>query len=309
MRKIKIVFLGTPEFAVASLKILHQAGKEIVGVVTAPDRPAGRGRAVQTSAVKDYAELAGLNILQPTNLKSLEFLKELSDLEADLFVIVAFRMLPEAVWTMPGLGSFNLHASLLPDYRGAAPINWAIINGEKETGITTFFLKHAIDTGDIILQQKEPILPEDTVGTLYERLMLRGAQAVLETVEMLANGDVPTIAQKLPSKEKHAPKIFKETCQVDWSRTGSEVHDFVRGLSPYPAAWTELEGKTMKVFWGEPGSHRDLQPGEVYSDGKTLLLFGTADGSYSVTDLQLQGKKRMAVTDFLRGYTFKIDNQ
>ncbi|MDW3195196.1 MAG: methionyl-tRNA formyltransferase [Cytophagales bacterium] len=299
---MRIVFMGTPEFAVPSLRILVENGFNVVGVITAPDRPKGRGKKLATSAVKDYALDAGLNILQPTNLKNPEFQQTLRDLKADLQVVVAFRMLPEAVWDMPPIGTFNLHGSLLPQYRGAAPINWAIINGEKETGITTFFLKHEIDTGEIIFQKKEPIAYEDNVGTVYIRLMQKGAELVLKTAQAIANGEYPSVPQVVPEDLKHAPKIFRETCEIDWSKSAEAVRNHIRGLSPYPAAWTTFQGKNLKVFASElVDSKLKTNIGDIQSDWKTYLHVRTGDGVLSLTDVQLEGKKRMAVADLLRG--------
>ena len=291
--------MGTPEFAVASLDVLVTNGWNIVGVVTAPDKPQGRGKKLGVSAVKAYAEEKGLNVLQPTNLKSAEFLTELRSLQADLQIVVAFRMLPEAVWQMPAKGTFNLHGSLLPKFRGAAPINWAIINGEKETGVTTFFLKHEIDTGDILFQEKEAILDDDNVGTLYERLMKKGAQLVLKTAEAIASGDYRETPQTVSAETPHAPKIFRETCEINFSQPSTQVVDFVRGLSPYPAAWTIFQGKVCKVFKVKKVD----QPGDkdIVSDGKTFLHMKTADGYVAIEELQLEGKKRMQIEEFLRG--------
>ncbi len=300
MEDLRIVFMGTPEFAVASLAALVKNGFNIVGVITAPDKPKGRGRQLMTSAVKDYAQEQNLTVLQPTNLKSEEFLAELKKLNADLQIIVAFRMLPEVVWGMPPMGTFNLHGSLLPQYRGAAPINWAIINGEKETGVTTFFLQHEIDTGNIILQEKEPISKEDNVGSLYERLMHLGAQAVVNTVQLIEQGNVETKTQPDASTLKSAPKLFKETCEVNWDQTAKQVYNFIRGLSPYPAAWTILNGKKFKVF-GSEISNKSIEVGKVESDNKSFVRIGCGKGSLLIKDLQLQGKKRMKVEDFLRG--------
>ena len=304
-KELRIIFLGTPDFAAASLKKLVENHVNIVAVITAPDKPKGRGKKLGISAVKEYALEADLPVLQPTNLKSPEFLEELKSYEADLQIVVAFRMLPAAVWDMPPLGTFNLHASLLPQYRGAAPINWAIINGEKETGITTFFLKHEIDTGEIIFQEKEPIHEEDNVGSLYERLMNKGADLVLKTVKAVEAGDYPKIPQHTDQEIKHAPKIFKENCKIDWQQTSEDIRNFIRGLSPYPAAWTKLHGKTLKVFQVESANEGTNKPiGEFYSDGKNYIRVNTKDGTLDVLDLQLEGKKRMKVQDFLRGYSF-----
>ncbi|GJM61952.1 methionyl-tRNA formyltransferase [Persicobacter diffluens] len=295
--------MGTPEFAVPSLQTLVEAGQKVVAVITAPDKPKGRGQKLAMSPVKEYAVSQDIPVLQPTNLKNPEFIEELRSYEADLQVVVAFRMLPEVVWSMPTEGTFNLHASLLPQYRGAAPINWAIINGEKETGATTFMLKHEIDTGSIMYQIKEPIHPEDNVGTVYERLMHNGAQLVLKTVEKISEGNYDLQPQDESTELKHAPKIFKETCEIHWDKTTEEIHNLVRGLSPYPAAWTTLQDKTMKVYQTEI-VEEEVPTGTFKTDGKNYLYFGTADGTLSILDLQLQGKKRMKITDFLRGYKF-----
>ncbi len=299
---MRIVFMGTPEFAVPSLRILVENGCEIVGVITAPDRPKGRGKKLGMSAVKEYALEAGLKIMQPTNLKNLEFQDELRSLKADLQIVVAFRMLPEAVWNMPPIGTFNLHASLLPQYRGAAPINWAIINGEGETGITTFFLKHQIDTGKIIFQEREPINDDDDVGTLYERLMTKGAQLVLKTVRAIDQGEFPQIDQNESQALKSAPKIFREDCEIDWNNTSDNIRNHVRGLSPYPAAWTQWKGKNLKVYEVRkvPTPLGNHQSGEIWSNDN-MLFAATADGTLSLEDLQLEGKKRMKAGDLLRG--------
>ncbi len=299
----RIVFLGTPDFAAASLKILVESGINVVAVITAPDKPKGRGKKLGISAVKEYALSVDLPILQPTNLKSYGFLDELKSYEADLQIVVAFRMLPVAVWDMPPLGTFNLHASLLPQYRGAAPINWAIINGEKETGVTTFFLKHEIDTGEIIFQEKEPIHSDDNVGTLYNRLMNRGAGLVLKTVKSINQGEYPKMPQHVEGELKHAPKIFKEDCKIDWQQPCGSIRDFIRGMAPYPAAWSYLNDKTIKIFQVEKSNEGTNKPiGKFYSDGKTHLKVNTKDGTLEILDLQLEGKKRMKTKDFLRGY-------
>lgn len=299
---MRIVFLGTPEFAVPSLQILVENGYEIAAVVTAPDKPAGRGNKIQMSEVKQYALSQNLPILQPEKLKSAEFLAQLQSLKADLQVVVAFRMLPEAVWAMPPLGTFNLHASLLPKYRGAAPINWAIINGETETGLTTFFLQHEIDTGNIIFQEKEPIFPTDTAGDLYQRLMHKGAKLVLKTVQAIEAGNVKTYPQI--GEITHAPKIFRETCQIDWSKTSDQIYNFVRGLAPYPAAWTTLAEKNCKIYEVSPNPiilpHK-AEIGDFYTDGK-ILTFKASDAWVEVKDLQIEGKKRMIVSEFLKGF-------
>jgi methionyl-tRNA formyltransferase len=303
-KDLRIIYMGTPEFAVPSLEILVKHGWNIVGVITAPDKPKGRGLNLLPSPVKEAALKHELKILQPTNLKSPDFQDELRELKADLQIVVAFRMLPESVWNMPPLGTFNLHASLLPDYRGAAPINWAIINGEKETGVTTFFLKHEIDTGSIIFQEKIEILEEDELGAVYEKLMNLGSQLVLKTVEAIAAGQVQPSVQDESKALHHAPKLFKETCQVDWNEPAVKIHNLVRGLSPYPAAWTIWENKTCKLFKTavKPGRITQKLAGEYETDGKTYLRFQTGDGILEVLELQLEGKKRMKIDELLRGY-------
>ena len=298
-KDLRIVFMGTPEFAVPSLDILVTNGWNIVGVITAPDKPQGRGKKLGVSAVKAYAEDKGLNILQPTNLKAPEFIAELKALDANLQIVVAFRMLPEIVWQMPALGTFNLHGSLLPKYRGAAPINWALINGEKETGVTTFFLKHEIDTGDILFQEKEPISDEDNVGTVYERLMNKGAALVLKTVEAIAEGNYKEQPQEIFEDTPTAPKIFRETCEINFEQPTEQVVNFIRGLSPYPTAWTTLMGKTVKVYKARKVEQKGEK--EMLSDSKTYLYLKTADGYISIEELQMEGKKRMDIEEFLRG--------
>jgi methionyl-tRNA formyltransferase len=301
--ELRIIYMGTPEFAVPALEKLVEAGWNVVGVITAPDKPQGRGQKLEGSPVKQAADRLGLHILQPTNLKNPEFQQELKDLQADLQIVVAFRMLPEAVWNMPPLGTFNLHASLLPDYRGAAPINWAIINGETETGVTTFFLKHEIDTGSIIFQEKVPILAEDDLGTVYEKLMTIGSELVLKTVEAISKGEVNPSLQDESKALHHAPKIFKETCKIDWNQSAESIHNQVRGLSPYPAAWTEFQDKICKIF-KTAFSEKKLSgkaPGQWESDGKSFLKFQTGNGSLDILELQLEGKKRMKIDELLRG--------
>jgi methionyl-tRNA formyltransferase len=303
--------MGTPEFAVASLDALVQAGGNIVGVITAPDKPAGRGMKLTESAVKKYAVEKGLNILQPEKLKHPDFLEDLKSLHCDLQIVVAFRMLPEVVWNMPAMGTINLHASLLPQYRGAAPINWAIINGEKETGATTFKLKHEIDTGDILLQEKIPIDEDETAGELHDKMKHIGAQLLVKTVQHFADGKIGEQPQSsaiphLSSSLKHAPKIFTETCMIDWNKTAFEVHNLIRGLSPHPGAITKLNGKIFKIYKSvKELNSENIQPGEVISDNKTYLKFACGDGYISVLELQAEGKKRMLIEDFLRGN--KID--
>ena len=302
-KSLKIVFMGTPEFAVPMLDTLFHSQHQIVGVITAPDKPAGRGMQLSESDVKKYAVANGIHILQPEKLKNEQFLDELRALNADLFVVVAFRMLPVVVWDMPPLGTINLHASLLPNYRGAAPINWAIINGEKETGVTTFKLQHEIDTGEIILREKIAIRDDETVGQLYHELMDIGKGVLLKTVDAIASGDYPLLPQDHITDVKHAPKIFKETCQINWSRDAASIYNLIRGLSPYPAAWTTLQGKTLKIYIADKIIEAPTKPtGEVETDGKTYLRYTCADGYISVRDIQLEGKKRMGVEEFLRGY-------
>ena len=311
-KDLRIAYMGTPEFAVESLKRLVEGGYKIVGVITMPDKPMGRhGSVLQPSPVKQYAVSQGLKVLQPEKLKNEEFVAELRSLNADLQIVVAFRMLPEVVWSMPRLGTFNLHASLLPQYRGAAPINWAVINGDTETGITTFFLKHEIDTGEIIDQVRVPIADTDNVEVVYERLMRLGGDLVLKTVDAILEGSVKTIPQEELAQVgelRPAPKIFKETCRIDWTIGVKRIYDFVRGLSPYPAAWTELyqEGADpimLKIFETEKlFCEHSLAPGTIVTDCKTYFKIASSDGYVNVLSLQLAGKKRMEINDFLRGY-------
>ncbi len=317
---LRIVFMGTPEFAVASLDALVKAGYNIVGVITAPDKAAGRGMQLQQSAVKKYAVEHNLKVLQPEKLKNPEFLTELKSLNADLQIVVAFRMLPEVVWNMPPMGSVNLHGSLLPQYRGAAPINWAVINGEKETGVTTFKLKHEIDTGDILLQESFAIGENDTAGEVHDTMKEIGAQLLVKTVKGLIDGSlIETPQSSVVSGEssvshspltthhslKHAPKIFTETCKIDFTKPVEEVHNLIRGLSPFPGAFTTLNGKTFKVYKSEKESSKTAEEAGSYkTDGKTFLKFGCTNGFIYVKELQLEGKKKMTVEDFLRGYRF-----
>ena len=312
-KDLRIVYMGTPEFAVESLKRLVEGGYNVVGVITMPDKPMGRhGSVLQASPVKQYAVSQGLKVLQPEKLKDETFLEELRALQADLQIVVAFRMLPEVVWNMPPMGTFNLHAALLPQYRGAAPINWAVINGDTETGITTFFLKHEIDTGDIIQQVRVPIADTDNVEIVYDKLMMLGGDLVLETVDAILAGTIHPIPQDeliMPETElRPAPKIFKETCRIEWNKGVKRVYDFVRGLSPYPAAWTELvmpEGgrQVVKIYETEKlFASNSLPVGQVDTDGKTYFRIAVPDGYVNLISLQLAGKKRMAVADFLRGY-------
>lgn len=317
-KDLRIVYMGTPEFAVESLKRLVEGGYQVVGVITMPDKPMGRhGSVLQPSPVKQYAVSQGLKVLQPEKLKNEEFLEELRALKADLQIVVAFRMLPEVVWNMPRLGTFNLHASLLPQYRGAAPINWAVINGETETGITTFFLKHEIDTGEIIDQVRIPIADTDNVEVVYDKLMKLGGDLVVKTVDAILEGKVKTTPQEQLAKAEElrpAPKIFKETCRIDWTAGVKKVYDFVRGLSPYPAAWTELhQGEaapmSLKIFETEKVfTPHSLKPGTVVTDKKTYFHIASTDGFLRVLSLQLAGKKRMDVADFLRGYRHVEDS-
>ena len=326
---LRILFMGTPEFAVESLKALVENNYNVVAVITMPDKPAGRGYKLQASPVKQYAIEKGLTVLQPENLKDESFLVQLKELRIDIQVVVAFRMLPEVVWSMPSKGTFNLHSSLLPQYRGAAPINWAIINGEKETGVTTFFLSHEIDTGDIIFREKTTITNSDNAETLHDRLMVMGAQLVLKTVNAVIEDSVTSIPQdELYANKielKPAPKIFKDDCRVNWNKDTEEIFNFIRGLSPYPAAWTELhrpgtdEVLRVKLFTSMLSEEVDsedlkngattqdngattLENGSIITDNKSYLNVVTANGLLAITDLQLSGKKRMNVIDFLNGY-------
>ena len=307
---LRIIFMGTPEFAVPSLEILVQNKFNIVAVITAPDKPQGRGQKLTPSPVKECALKYNIPILQPVNLKAQSFLEELKSYSGNLQIVVAFRMLPEVVWAMPSLGTFNLHGSVLPDYRGAAPINWAIINGEKETGVTTFFLKHEIDTGSIIFQEKETIRDEDDAGSLYERLMNKGAALVLKTVQAIEQGDYPSVPQATSSEVKDAPKIFKETCQINWNQSTEQVRNFVRGLSPYPGAWAIFNGRTFKIFKIKNITDRDagsildkqnIAVGEFQTDNRTYLAVKTFDGWVSIDEFQPEGKKGMNVQEYFRG--------
>lgn len=294
--------MGTPEFAVASLEALVQAGSKVVAVVTAPDKAQGRGQELKGSPVKECAQSHNIPILQPTNLKAPEFVDQLKSYQADLQVVVAFRMLPEVVWNMPRLGTFNLHASLLPQYRGAAPINWAIMNGEKETGVTTFFLRHEIDTGNIIFQEREPIQANDDAGSLYERLMKKGAELVVRTVKAVTSGNYQATEQTMTGEWKAAPKIFKETCAINWHHSAEAIHNFVRGLSPYPAAWTRVHEKVYKIFKVEPLPASAGDRNHAWeTDNKTYLRFRTGDGWVSIKELQPEGRKRMTLDEFFRG--------
>ena len=306
--------MGTPDFAVPSLDILVKNGYDIAAVITATDKMGGRGgKQVLQSAVKKYAVENNLRVLQPEKLKNPEFIEILRGIHADLFIVVAFRMLPEIVWTMPPLGTFNLHGSLLPKYRGAAPLNWAVINGEKETGVTTFFLKHEIDTGDIIFRASLSIGEDESVGEVHDRMMELGANTVLKTVQAIENKAVVPLPQ-LDTAATHAPKIFQETCAIDFSKTTAEVHNFIRGLSPFPTAWTNLDGLKLKIFKAAKGENLEstpplyksdfgvIQTGKFFTDGKNYLKVTTNDGCINLLDVQLEGRKRMGIKDFLNGY-------
>lgn len=308
---MRIVFMGTPQFAVASLEILVRNKYNVAGVVTAPDKAAGRGQQLQQSAVKEFAIAHNLRVLQPANLKDPVFLEELRSLGADLQIVVAFRMLPEAVWNMPPLGTYNIHASLLPQYRGAAPINRAIINGEKETGVTSFKLQHEIDTGNILLQEKVSIGENMNAGELHDRLMHKGAEVLLHSVRLIEEGKAVLTEQKSllkPGEEiRHAPKIFKEDCRIDWSKDVRGIHDLVRGLSPYPCAWSELAADTQRInfkFFSvrpEKKSHSEI-PGSIVSDGKTFFKVAASDGFMLVDELQMAGKRKLTIAEFLKGF-------
>ncbi len=294
--------MGTPDFAVPPLKILVENGYDIAAVITAPDKPKGRGQKVAISAVKQYAQQVKLPILQPTNLKDGNFLEILESYKANLQIVVAFRMLPEVVWQMPELGTFNLHASLLPQYRGAAPIHWAVINGEEETGLTTFFLKHEIDTGSIILQQKEKIHKKDTTGSLYIRLMTSGAELVLKTVQAIEQNSFQLTEQKSNEQLQQAPKLFKENTEIDWSKPAGEIYNFVRGLNPFPTAWTILNGTKYKIHFVIVVDEDSMgKAGETISDDKTYIHVQCGKGKVALVELQQEGKKRMSTEDFLRG--------
>lgn len=312
LQDLRIVFMGTPDFAVASLAALVDAGCNIVGVITAPDKPAGRGMKLTESAVKKYAVEKSLHILQPEKLKNPEFIESLKSLKADLQVVVAFRMLPEIVWSMPKKGTINLHGSLLPNYRGAAPIHWAVINGEKETGVTTFKLQHAIDTGDILLQKSFPILPDETTGEVHDRMKEIGAAVLLETVKGISEDrlkETQQITLANGAELKHAPKLFTEDCQINWHQSVDLIHNFIRGLSPFPGALSKLDNKILKVYLGKKEKLPIQEsPGTVLSDGKTYLKIAANDGYIHLLDLQLEGKKRMLVEDFLRGYRVQNSN-
>lgn len=307
--------MGTPEFAVEPLKQLLAHHYNIVAVITMPDKPAGRGQQVQQSAVKKFALENGLTVLQPEKLKDPIFIEQLNALKADLQIVVAFRMLPEIVWNMPRLGTFNLHASLLPNYRGAAPINWAVINGEKETGVTTFFLQHEIDTGKIIFQEKVGINENETAGEIHDKLMFLGSELVVKTVQAIETNNYPQINQEqlITVPLKHAPKIFKDDCRIHWNNTATEVHDHIRGLSPYPAAFTDFISPEGKVFSTKifkttlTDTIHNSTSGSIDTDSKTYINIGTAKGIVNIEELQIAGKKRMSVSEFLRG--FQLNNK
>lgn len=299
---MKVIFLGTPDFSVPSLDAIIKAGFDVVAVVTAPDKPAGRGMKIQESAVKKYAVAHNIPVLQPTKLKDPAFIEELRNYHADIQVVIAFRMLPEIVWNMPPRGTVNLHASLLPDYRGAAPINWAIINGEVETGVSTFLLKHEIDTGDIILREKVEIPSDMNAGQLHDILMQVGATVIVHTLKMIESGTYAPIPQG-NSSIKTAPKIFTPDCVIDWNQETVRIYNKIRGLSPYPGAITQLGGKLCKVYGATYSiESSNLQIGEVQTDNRQFLSFRTNDGFIHVQDIQLEGKKRMNITEFLKGY-------
>lgn len=314
-KDLRIVFMGTPEFAVASLDALVQTGYQVVAVITAPDKPAGRGMRLSESAVKKYAVEKGLRLMQPVKLKDPLFVEALRALKADLQVVVAFRMLPEIVWNMPPMGTINVHGSLLPQYRGAAPINWAVINGEKETGVTTFKLQHEIDTGNILLQESFAIGDDETAGEVHDRMKDIGAALLVQTIKGLANGTIKETAQPRAPRTtysspstfhptlKHAPKIFTETCRIDWNKPVNDIYNLIRGLSPFPGAFTTLGESTLKIFRAKKNTAKPLiPPGKYESDGKHFLRYAAADGYIEIVELQLEGKKRMPVDAFLRGY-------
>lgn len=308
---MKVVFMGTPEFAVATLEKIIEAKHDVVAVVTVPDKPAGRGQKLNESAVKLAAIKNNIPVLQPEKLKNEEFISVLQKLNADLFVVVAFRMLPEIVWNMPPKGTINLHGSLLPQYRGAAPINWAVINGEKETGVTTFFIQHEIDTGNILLHRKIKINENDSAGTIHDELMEVGAELMVETLEKIEKNEIEGQPQEkfIQSELKHAPKIFRETCHINWNNSTENIHNLIRGLSPYPAAFSNLNTSERviegyKIFETKKNQESVLkEPGSILTDGKTFLKVFTSDGSLSILQIQQPGKKKMNIEDFLRGNT------
>ncbi|MFT4202573.1 MAG: methionyl-tRNA formyltransferase [Chitinophagaceae bacterium] len=303
IQDLRIIFMGTPEFAVASLEALLQAGAHIVAVVTAPDKPAGRGMKLSQSAVKQYAVAHQIPVLQPEKLRNPEFIQQLKDLKADLQIVVAFRMLPEIVWNMPPLGTVNLHGSLLPQYRGAAPINWAVINGDTQTGVTTFRLQHEIDTGEMLLQATMPIGENDNAGTVHDTMMALGAKTLVETVERLANGTINGLPQTESDDLKRAPKIFTEDCKINWDDTAANIYNRIRGLSPYPGAFTTLNGKILKIYQAQKETAQpDIAPGQYKTDSKKYIKFAAHDGYIFLTEIQPEGKRRMNVEDYLRGH-------
>lgn len=301
---MRIVFLGTPEFAVASLAALVEAGMEVVAVVTSPDKPAGRGLQLRSSAVKQYAVSKNIPVLQPEKLKDPVFLEALASYKADIQVVVAFRMLPQEVWNMPPLGTINVHASLLPQYRGAAPINHAIMNGETITGVTTFRLQHEIDTGGILLQKETEILPTDNAGSLHDKLMYLGAALIVETIQGIAKGVLKERPQVVPEGGiRYAPKIFTQHREIHWENSGTTILNQIRGLSPYPTAFTSLQGKMLKIFQARfEQTHPHIVAGQYESDGKNMLRYAVKDGWIYVEELQMEGKKKMPVTEFLKGF-------
>jgi methionyl-tRNA formyltransferase len=308
---MRIIFMGTPDFAVATLQRLVENGFEVVAAITAPDKPVGRGQKMSESPVKKYALSQGIPVLQPEKLKNKAFLEELANYKADLQVVVAFRMLPEAVWAMPKMGTINLHGSLLPQYRGAAPINWAVINGEIMTGVTTFFIEKEIDTGNIIFSENIEIKATDTAGDLHDRMMWIGGDLMVKTVKAIESGVYTSVKQDFSKELKPAPKIFKETCKIEWQKEAKTIYDFVRGLSPYPAAWTTLDGKVLKIFETEIVNEELLELDnfvfeefKLKTDHKKHLLIQTSDSFLAIKSLQLEGKKRMTTEEFLRGYRF-----
>lgn len=308
---MKIIFMGTPDFAVATLQKLVENKFNVVAVITAPDKPTGRGQRMSESAVKKYAVSQNIPVLQPPRLKNKEFLQELASYNADLQIVVAFRMLPEVVWDMPPKGTINLHGSLLPQYRGAAPINWAIMNGEKTTGVTTFFIEKEIDTGKIIFTEEIAIGENDTAGDLHDKMMWIGADLVIKTVEAIQKGEYPAIPQDFSHELKPAPKIFKETTEIDWEKSAEELHNFIRGLSPYPTAWTTLDEKQLKIFEVRPLKELSEELEELvkenltlYTDHKSVLIIKTGQGYIDVLSLQIAGKRKMPTEEFLRGYRF-----
>jgi len=302
---VRIVFMGSPDFAVPSLEILVKNGFDVVGVITAPDKPAGRGLHITQSAVKQFAVANNLNALQPVKLKDPQFLDELKSLKPDLQVVVAFRMLPEAVWGLPKLGTINLHGSLLPDYRGAAPINWAIINSETETGVTTFFIEKEIDTGKIIFQEKIPISMDETAGELHDRMMHLGAALILKTVQAIEKEEAPALKQSQTISSKVAPKLTREGCQINWQQSAVEVFNFIRGLSPHPGAWTMLDGKVFKIYRATKFFKTPDMPAGTFLFSEKDLKITTPDGFIIPKEVQLEGKKRMSIEEFLRGMSKK----